>query len=160
MKMEKVDKRGFSLLELMMVVVIIAIMAAVALPNMSGWFSKKDLDSDARSLFSTLQQGRLQAIKGNEEVRISLNTGPNPDTYMMRSTSTGLTVGPTELSTGMSFEAPNFAGIYGVTTTGFNSRGLALQPGTITIVSSDAPSGHNKREITITIGGNVSITSP
>jgi len=156
--MVKVDKGGFSLLELMMVVVIVAMMAAIALPNMSGWFSKKDLDASARSVFNTFQQARLQAIKGNEEVRISFDTSTTPHSFIMRTNTSGLVIGPTSLSNNhISFEAPAFAGGYGATTTGYNSRGLALQAGTITIVSSDAPAATNKRMITISVGGNVNI---
>lgn len=153
-----IDKRGFSLLELMMVVVIIAIMAAVALPNMSGWFSKKDLDAAARELFTAYQQARLQAIKGSEEVRISFDTSTTPNSYIVRATTTGVVIGPVSLPDGsISFEAPAFVGPYGSTTTGFNSRGLSLQSGTITIVSSDAPPANNKRMITLTVGGNATI---
>jgi prepilin-type N-terminal cleavage/methylation domain-containing protein len=159
MKMEKSDNTGFTLLELMMVVVIIAIMAAVAIPNMSGWFSKKDLDGATREIFTTIQQARLLAIKNNEEVRVSFRTSTSPHSYVVRGLNSGMLI-RWKLMPNMhiSFNNINFAGALGATTTGFTSRGLALQNGTITIISSDAPISKNTRTITISVGGNATIT--
>ena len=159
MRTGKVDSRGFTLLELMMVVVIIAVMSVVALPNMKGWFSKKDLDGAARQLFTTMQKARLEAIKRNEEVRITFTTS-SPYTYTVRTQTTGTTLATTTLPSHMVFDAANFdsSAHLGTEITGYTSRGLALQSGSINIVSSDAPASHNTRTITVTVGGNATIT--
>jgi prepilin-type N-terminal cleavage/methylation domain-containing protein len=159
MRTRKVDERGFTLLELMMVVVIISVMAALAVPQMSRWFSKKDLDGAARELFTTMQQTRLEAIKRNEEIRITFTTS-SPYTYTVRTQVTGITLTTKTLPAHMTFDAANFTSALGLgsTITGYSSRGLALQSGSIDIVSSDAPASSNTRTITVTVGGNATIT--
>ena len=43
--------KGFSILELLVVVAIVAIMAGVAYPNFMKWYMKKELHADALKLF-------------------------------------------------------------------------------------------------------------
>jgi len=57
----------------MVVVIIIAITAAIAIPNMSGWFGKKNLDSISLQMFSDFQRARSEAITRGRTVTIQIN---------------------------------------------------------------------------------------
>ncbi len=74
---------GFSLVELMIVIGIIAIMAAVSTPGLLAWLPNYRLKSAARDLYSTLQNARLMAVKENASVRIIFNNTVNPGFYLV-----------------------------------------------------------------------------
>jgi len=65
-------EKGFSLIELMIVVAIIAIFAAVAIPAFVHWIPNMRLKAAARDLYSNFQQARMEAIKRNRDVVIVL----------------------------------------------------------------------------------------
>lgn len=58
-------EKGFSLLELAMVVVIALIITAIALPAVRRTFSSYQLDASGRAIASMLQQVRMAAVKNN-----------------------------------------------------------------------------------------------
>jgi prepilin-type N-terminal cleavage/methylation domain-containing protein len=56
---------GFSMIEIMIVCVIMAIIAGIAVPNIFQTFRNYQLDSAGHSVASVLQQARIQAVKTN-----------------------------------------------------------------------------------------------
>ncbi len=70
-------KSGFTLIEMMVVIAIIAISSAAIVPNFIGWRNNAILSQGARQVYSDLQKARTLAIKGNTMMRVNFSTGTN-----------------------------------------------------------------------------------
>lgn len=70
---------GFTLMELMIVIAIIAVVSAISIPNLIGWFPQHRLSVATRDMVSTFQMARLKAIKTNTDIVVAINVGA--DTY-------------------------------------------------------------------------------
>ncbi len=68
-------RRGFTTLELLVVISILLILAAIALPNLSGWARNQRLKGVARDLMSHFQFARLEAIKRSTTIALAFNPG-------------------------------------------------------------------------------------
>lgn len=68
---------GYTLIELMTVLAIIAILAGIVIPNVIGWLPKYRLHSGAEEIRSTLQLARLSAIKENTTATVKFDTANN-----------------------------------------------------------------------------------
>ncbi len=66
---------GFTLMELMITLVVMAILAAIALPSFQSIIENRRLAGAADNLFSDLQFARSEAIKQNQTVQFQFNTG-------------------------------------------------------------------------------------
>jgi len=68
---------GFSLMELMTVLAIMAILSTIAIPSLFQWLPKQRVGSAAREVKSTLEFARTSAIKNNREVRVDFDWANN-----------------------------------------------------------------------------------
>lgn len=64
------DRQGFSLIEIMVTLVVIAIAAAIATPSLMAMAPNMALKSAARDLYSKFQEAKMLAIKENNQVRV------------------------------------------------------------------------------------------
>ena len=64
---------GFTLMELMVVIAIIAILSGIAIPNAITWRNNAQVSSAARGLYSDLQNAKSMAIKENRTCTISFD---------------------------------------------------------------------------------------
>lgn len=72
-------KKGFTLVEVVVVLVVIGILAGIAIPTYLKWIPGIRLKSAARDLYSNLQLARIQALKENVTVPVRFETGGDND---------------------------------------------------------------------------------
>lgn len=66
-------KKGFSLVELMVVMAIVAMAMLFAMPQMGTWRANARIKAVARELYSDLQNAKMLAVKENNPVQIRFN---------------------------------------------------------------------------------------
>ena len=64
---------GFTIVELIIVIAVIGIIAAIAVPDFMSYMPKARLKSAARDLYSNLQRAKIGAIKSNKKWAIVFN---------------------------------------------------------------------------------------
>ncbi len=69
-----IPQDGFTVVELMVTIAVMAIIAMMAAPSMSNLLESKRLDGNQRDLINTLSEAKSQAILGRQDVSINLNS--------------------------------------------------------------------------------------
>ena len=74
--MNKISKTatGFTLLETVIVLAILAIAVAIGIPNVISWLPNYRLKATARELYSNMQKAKSEALKRNCTVGITFST--------------------------------------------------------------------------------------
>lgn len=74
------NSRGFTLVELMVTIAVIAILAMIAAPSMSNMVTKQRLDTTARELAYTFGDARSKSAVLRKEVVVKFEDGANTET--------------------------------------------------------------------------------
>jgi len=122
-------ERGFTLFEMLIVIALVGIISAVAVPNFSAWRERQAVNSASKSLLSHMKQARVIAMAENRSVSITF--AADSYTYDADPASTcGLCKPKTITFTNFSENL----GITPTTTRTFSSRGT-VNSGTITLAA-------------------------
>jgi len=80
------NRKGVTLVELVIVFVIIAIGAVLMVPNMGAWLPNYRLRSAARDITSAMRTAQLKAVSTNMEYRVFF---PNANSYVLQRNTGG-----------------------------------------------------------------------
>jgi type IV fimbrial biogenesis protein FimT len=153
--MFKLKQLGFSLIELMVIVSIIGILAALGTPSYREWIENSKIRNGAGSILNGIQKARASAVLNNAQVQFTLGansawtvgcvaaTAICPATIEQRASSDGSSVSVTTTTLPV-----------GATTLTFSNLGIANAGGLtrVTVDSSTTYSG--KRPLRIDIGAS------
>jgi prepilin-type N-terminal cleavage/methylation domain-containing protein len=140
-------EHGFSLIELMVVCVVLAIISAIAIPNIVQMNANYKLDAAGHSVASLLQQARMQAVKTNQPA-YAISTPGSSTAFINTDLGNSYTSGEPDVAfNGIFFQAPaaslhqQLDAYVGATAgspaqvggdIGFNARGLPCVPNAAT----------------------------
>jgi type IV fimbrial biogenesis protein FimT len=156
---------GFTLIELMIVLVILAVMALVALPNMNVWLQNTQIRTAGEAILNGMQFARAEAIRRNTamEMRMDVATG-----WSVRVVGTGEV-----LQSRLHSEGTSAASVIitppGATKITFDSFGSVVNPNpdaSLPIseikIDSTAIAASDSRElcVLVRVGGNVRMCDP
>jgi type IV fimbrial biogenesis protein FimT len=149
--MKKKKNCGFTLMELMIVIAIIAIFASIAIPNFIGWLPERKLDAGAQDILQALQKSRSKAIMTNRNVVVTFNEGAESFIAFVDDNADGvqdagdLTLVNRNLPAGIVFDVLGF----GATVT-FNNRGIPTNSGVLSLQNNNG----NGRNIELYLSGH------
>ena len=152
---------GFTIMELMTTIAIIALLATIAVPNMIGWRSKTKLQGVVENLRGDMKLAKLKAVQENGSVAVLFSANG----YQVFTDDGATQEGAfhpadnerrfrnRELPAGVSMDLANFTGLGGNVYARFNNRGLPENPGTVVVNSS----GGRVRNIVLNPLGHIDI---
>ena len=76
------DKKGVTLIELIVVISITVIIMSIAIPMYNRWVKKESVSGDVQKIYSTLNELRLKAFVGKEECKMQWANNPFKKAYL------------------------------------------------------------------------------
>ena len=142
------NKKGFTLTELMVVMVIIAVGALLMVPNIGGWLPNYRLRTTTRDIVSTMRTAQMKAVSTNMEYRVSFTVNANlTGSYVLQRHTGGIWV-----DEGVSQPLPTGITVNEITFPGKNAQfnpNSTSSIGSITLKNTRT-TGHTERKIALT----------
>ena len=137
---------GFTLLELMVVIGIVGILSAIAIPSYFQWLPRHRVGSAARTVMSTLEFARINAVKTNADVAVIFDWANERLTV----DSGGTTLRTRQMPNDVHLQD---MGLGSPVT--FNGHGFSSDSGQVRVENNKNDT--LRRDINLTLGGNASI---
>jgi len=158
---------GFTLVEVMLVLVIIALIAIFAAPEVGNWQPNIRLKGAAREFYANMQKAKLHAIKTNSDVNVTISTNCPGGSYLFEEINgtTGAVVRVVAQVTAGDF-TDSYKGVcinnFDAGVRGFTPRGMSIGSGgsiggNVTFTSVDIPKIYKVGQ---TISGAVTLEIP
>ena len=155
---------GFTLIELMLTVVVLAVLLYVALPNFAVWMQNTQIRTAGEAILNGLQLARAEAIRRNVNVELRMDASSG---WTARVAGTGEVIQSRVAGEGSAASLITIAPV-GATTVTFNSFGSVANnadgSATLTEIKIDSPSisAADSRELCVLVraGGNVRLCDP
>jgi prepilin-type N-terminal cleavage/methylation domain-containing protein len=125
-------QKGFSLVEMLVVIGILAILLAIAVPRYGSWRAANALQSATETLMAHIKQARIMAVTGNRAVSIAFSAtgytvdsaGTQPQQYSLNVYRGGLSLSYT--ATPLTFKSNGTSGTETVTLTSADGSTRAI----------------------------------
>jgi prepilin-type N-terminal cleavage/methylation domain-containing protein len=138
------NKKGVTLIELVVVMVIIAIAALLLVPNIGAWLPSYRLRGATRDIVSTMRTAQMKAVSTNTQYQVDFNVAGNNYILQYQTTAGWVNEGATQnLPRGVTFISAIFSG--GVPQAIFNSNSTS-SAGSVTLQNTKGA----QRKITLT----------
>ena len=139
------DRRGFTLIEFTIVLVIVGILATIAVPNFQGWINHMRFTGFLREVYSGFQDARTRAKTTGISHEVVVDPGANTVGVRFRRPIDNVYV-----DVRPPVSAPRNCDIYSGTSVVFKANGTATNAGNVRIVSTKVAADNSL--ITVTLG--------
>ena len=141
------NNRGLTLVELMVVIGIIAVVSAIAVPNLIGWRGKRQLEAAVNEVQTVINLAKTTAVKRGTPVTILLTTPAHGVTVFTDNNKNG-SMDPGDLVVRTIFYADSVSLSASLSSLSFDQRGFTSAD-SITLASTQN-SRQARIEVTVT----------